>query len=249
MRTHRRRAPPPRSTRPRDGVRGGSASSSSPSPLPSTRTRQKELGLTHAAHNVVHHQIATFEFETVLASESARRSGGKSPVVGLEVMIAVSVPSYRRFSNVSVVMVGAPSEGSRVNPCSSSWATTRASSSQRRRRRLPQRSSGVPKGLCASATTSAMPMPYADRMPQNLCTKTVRMPRDRAMAHACCGPAPPKAARTCGAVSKPLLSVISRIGRHIASFATRGTPAPPPRSSEARIPTPSSRRVFSRAPR
>ena len=69
-----------------------------------------------------------------------------------------------------------------------------------------------------------MPMPYADRMPQNLCTKTVRMPRDRAMAHACCGPAPPKAARTCDAVSKPLLSVISRIGRHIASFATRKVP-------------------------
>ena len=63
-------------------------------------------------------------------------------------------------------------------------------------------------------------MPYAERIPQKRCTKTRLMPSARATAQACCGPAPPNAARTCAEVSCPLLSVIWRIGRHIASSAT-----------------------------
>ena len=51
------------------------------------------------------------------------------------------------------------------------------------------------------------------------------MPRDLAMAHACWGPAPPNAARTCDAVSNPLLSVIWRMGRHMASLATLTYPS------------------------
>ena len=229
MRKHRRRAPPPRSTRPRR--RPGRERVFLLAVAASVHAdAAKELGLTHAAHaNVVHHQIATFEFETVLASGIARAErGGKVPVVGFgghDRRVRAFVPevqqrlrgdgrrTFRGFECESLfVELGDDARlefgdgGGDVFP----------------RAILP---SVAAKGLCASATTSAMPMPYADRMPQNLCTKTVRMPRDRAMAHACCGPAPPKAARTCDAVSKPLLSVISRIGRHIASFATRRYPS------------------------
>mmetsp|Transcript_29703 Transcript_29703/g.74271 ORF Transcript_29703/g.74271 Transcript_29703/m.74271 type:complete len:216 (-) Transcript_29703:930-1577(-) len=179
-------------------------------------------------------------------------AAAKSPSAGLEIMIAVSVPSYRKFRSVSVL------HSSLAKPCSMSSATTRASSSAAATAAAalplappappvplsatipsvpPSTTPGprVPlsaaqtqtpaKGRCASATTSARPMPYADRIPQKRCTKTVDMPSARAMAQACCGPAPPNAARTCDAVSYPLLSVISLMGRHMASFATRRYPS------------------------
>ena len=73
---------------------------------------------------------------------------------------------------------------------------------------------------CSSATTSAKPMPTADRTPEYRCTKIVRMPRDRAIAQACCPPAPPKEARTCCETSKPRICVSARIGRHMVSLAT-----------------------------
>jgi hypothetical protein len=53
----------------------------------------------------------------------------------------------------------------------------------------------APLGVCAS--------PYADRMPEKREMKMRRMPRARAMAHACCGPAPPKHASTWVVMSYP----------------------------------------------
>jgi hypothetical protein len=50
--------------------------------------------------------------------------------------------------------------------------------------------------------------------------KTVLIPRERAIAQACCGPAPPNVASTCCVTSYPRICVSARIGRHIASFAT-----------------------------
>ena len=54
--------------------------------------------------------------------------------------------------------------------------------------------------------------------------KTVDMPSDRAMEHACCPPAPPKHASTCRAVSWPRAWVRALIGRHMVSLATRMKP-------------------------
>lgn len=50
--------------------------------------------------------------------------------------------------------------------------------------------------------------------------KTVGIPKDLAIEHACCPPAPPKHASTWRAVSWPLASVSALIGRHIVSLAT-----------------------------
>lgn len=52
----------------------------------------------------------------------------------------------------------------------------------------------------------------------------VLMPSARAMAHACCPPAPPKHASTCAEASYPRICVSARMGRHMASFATRMKP-------------------------
>ncbi|KAI9577718.1 hypothetical protein GQX74_010905 [Glossina fuscipes] len=46
------------------------------------------------------------------------------------------------------------------------------------------------------------------------------MPNSRAMAQACCPPAPPKHTKTCFEVSKPRACVKALIGRHMASLAT-----------------------------
>ena len=50
--------------------------------------------------------------------------------------------------------------------------------------------------------------------------KTVDIPKDLAIEHACWPPAPPKHASTCRAVSCPLASVRALIGRHMVSLAT-----------------------------
>lgn len=50
--------------------------------------------------------------------------------------------------------------------------------------------------------------------------KTVDIPKDLAIEHACWPPAPPKQASTCRAVSCPLASVKALIGRHMVSLAT-----------------------------
>ena len=56
---------------------------------------------------------------------------------------------------------------------------------------------------CSSETTSARPMPTAESTPEKRCTKMVRIPRARAIAQACCPPAPPKEASTCCDTSYP----------------------------------------------
>ncbi len=60
--------------------------------------------------------------------------------------------------------------------------------------------------------------------PTHLCTKMVFMPSALASAHACCPPAPPKHASTCVDASKPFICVRARMGRHMASLATRMNP-------------------------
>lgn len=50
------------------------------------------------------------------------------------------------------------------------------------------------------------------------------MPSARAMAQACCPPAPPKQASTWCEVSWPLAWVRERMGRHMLSLATRMKP-------------------------
>ena len=77
---------------------------------------------------------------------------------------------------------------------------------------------------CSSATTSARPMPTADRMPEYLWMKMVFMPRERAIAQACCPPAPPKHASACAATSYPFIWVRALMGRHMVSFATLMNP-------------------------
>ena len=54
----------------------------------------------------------------------------------------------------------------------------------------------------------------------HLWIKIFDIPREAAIAHACCPPAPPKVAKTCFAVSYPLACVRALIGLHIASLAT-----------------------------
>ena len=92
----------------------------------------------------------------------------KSPSSGSGTMIAVSVPSYLRLRNTSH-----SHSFTRSKPCEINRSRQRSASSFITA--LASEGAAPPcfgyepaNGRCVSATTSANPMPYADRMPQNL---------------------------------------------------------------------------------
>ena len=130
------------------------------------------------------------------------------------------MPWYRRCMNMRLSMRSGP------NP----WSARSASASRRSRSRAASRpgreagSSMAAAGSWRSTVTSARPRPYADRMPAYRWMKIRPMPRERAMAQACCGPAPPKVASTCPLMWYPRITEISRMARAMTALATRMYP-------------------------